>query len=110
MTGEEVLLNLRPFIDGWRLTKAPAKQEKRRVVLQHIVRSTFKPGELYSETSVSQRLQAWCEGGETDHVTVRRYLIDMGLLSRANGMYWVAVATPPERNAAERYVTALGLD
>jgi hypothetical protein len=110
VTGEQAPVNLQPFIDGWGLTKAPAKQEKRRVVLQYVVRSTFKPGELYSEASVSERLQAWCDGGETDHVTVRRYLIDMGLMSRANGTYWVTATTPPERNAAERYVTALGLD
>jgi hypothetical protein len=110
MAGEQATPHLRPFIDGWRLVKAPAKQERRRVVLQHIVQSTFKPGEHYTEAEVTDRLRAWCDGGETDHVAVRRYLIDMGLMKRADGTYWVSSATAPARNAAEQYVTALGLD
>ena len=101
---------MRPFVEGWRLLKMPARQERRRAVLQYIVRSTFQPGEIYSEVTVSERLRTWCEGGESDHVTVRRYLIDLGLMSRADGQYWVSTVLPPEPNAAERAVTALGLD
>jgi hypothetical protein len=33
-------------------------------------------------------LRAWCHDSETDHVTLRRYLVDEGLLSRADGEYW----------------------
>jgi hypothetical protein len=37
---------------------------------------------------VAEVLKRWCEGGEVDHVTVRRYLVDEELLSRDGGVYW----------------------
>ena len=64
----------------------------------------------YDELEVNDRLRVWCDGGEVDHVTIRRYLIDMKLLHRADGLYWVDLSSPPEPNIAERTVTALGLD
>ncbi|MFJ6955738.1 DUF2087 domain-containing protein [Micromonospora aurantiaca (nom. illeg.)] len=33
-------------------------------------------------------LRRWCEGGDADHVTLRRYLIDDMLLTREQGVYW----------------------
>ncbi len=33
-------------------------------------------------------VRAWCSGGATDHVALRRNLVDEGLLSRADGVYW----------------------
>jgi hypothetical protein len=37
---------------------------------------------------VTEELRKVCAGGEVDHVTVRRYLVDEGLLDRADGRYW----------------------
>ncbi|MFC7613202.1 DUF2087 domain-containing protein [Actinokineospora soli] len=65
----------------------PAHAGKRRVVLEHVVQS-FEPGVRYSEKEVDVVLRAWCEGGGVDFVTVRRYLVDAGLLSREAGEYW----------------------
>lgn len=33
-------------------------------------------------------LRAWCAGGGTDHVTLRRHLVDEGVLSRETGECW----------------------
>jgi hypothetical protein len=42
----------------------------------------------FPEREVDAVLRAWCAGGEVDHVTLRRYLLDEGLLSRDHGTYW----------------------
>ena len=64
----------------------------------------------YDERAVNDKLKQWCEGGGADHVAVRRYLIDMAILSRSNGLYARTTESLPDRGAAERYVTAMGLD
>ncbi len=104
------IAGLSPFVEDGRLIKVPAKQWRRHVILQHIVFESFQTGRTYDELEVNDRLRGWCDGGEVDHVTIRRYLIDMKLLHRANGLYWVDLSSPPEPNIAERTVTALGLD
>ncbi len=101
---------LTPFVQDGHLIKVPAKKWRRHVVLQHIVFQSFQTGRTYDDIEVNDCLRAWCDGGEVDHVTIRRYLIDMELLHRADGLYWVDVSSPPEPNIAERIVTALGLD
>lgn len=74
---------LRAFIRGGRLERMPAARGKRRVVLEHIVR-TFEPGVRYPEREVNALLRAWFH----DHVTLRRYLVDEQLLAREAGVYW----------------------
>lgn len=78
---------LRGFVSDGRLLRLPARRAKRRVVLEHLVLS-FEPGRRFPEKEVDVVLRAWCAGGETDHVAVRRHLVDEGLLSRADGVYW----------------------
>ena len=78
---------LRPFVLDGRLIRLPAKRTRRRAVLEHVVQS-FEPGRRFPEREVDVVLRAWCAGGEVDHVTVRRYLVDEGLLSREDGLYW----------------------
>jgi hypothetical protein len=78
---------LRAFVRGGRLVRFPAQETKRRAVLEHVAQ-TFEPGRRYPEVEVNAALKAWCDGGEADHVTLRRYLIDAGLLSRDAGLYW----------------------
>lgn len=83
-----IQLGVAPFIaPGERLTQLPAKQGKRVRVLEHIVTRAFTPGEDYDEATVNDRLARWCDGVRTDHVTLRRYLIDYGLMTRAGGTY-----------------------
>ncbi|MFC4852636.1 DUF2087 domain-containing protein [Actinophytocola glycyrrhizae] len=78
---------LRGFVSDGRLVRLPARQSRRRVVLEQVVRS-FEPGRRFPEKEVDVVLRAWCAGGETDHVTVRRHLVDEGMLSREHGLYW----------------------
>jgi hypothetical protein len=76
-------LVLRTFISDGRLTQIPAAQGKRTVVLEHIA-SSFEPGIRYPEREVNAILRAWHD----DHAALRRYLVDAGLLSRDNNVYW----------------------
>lgn len=78
---------LRAFVSGGRLRRLPARRGRRLIVLEHIV-GFFEPGRRFSEQEVDAVLIRWCAGGEADHVTVRRQLIDEGLLSRDHGEYW----------------------
>ena len=74
---------LRTFLVDGRLVQMPAARAKRRIVLEHIV-AAFEPGVRYPEKTVNATLRAW----HPDHATLRRYLVDEDLLSRADGMYW----------------------
>lgn len=56
-------------------------------MLEHVVRS-FEPGTRYAEKQVDEPLRDWCGGGEIDHVTLRRQLVDEDLLAREGGEYW----------------------
>ncbi|WP_344613185.1 DUF2087 domain-containing protein [Dactylosporangium salmoneum] len=76
-------LVLRTFIADGRLTQIPAAHGKRMVVLEHIA-SSFEPGVRYPEREVDAILRAWHD----DHAALRRYLVDAGLLSRDNNVYW----------------------
>jgi hypothetical protein len=92
---ERVEAVIRTFVREGRLTGLPVQLSRRRIVLEHVVQS-FEPGRDYSEREVNAVLRAWTEGGGVDHVTVRRYLVDEGLLSRSDNNYrrsggWVDV-------------------
>jgi hypothetical protein len=78
---------VRTFIQDGHLVRFPAKRGRRRVLLEHIA-SSFEPGRRFPEREVNVVLRAWCDGGEADYVTLRRYLVDEGLLSREHGEYW----------------------
>ena len=75
---------LRIFLDDGRLTAIPAKATKRRMILEHIV-CAFEPGVRFAEREVDAVLRAFYE---PDWVTLRRLLIDEGLMSRQHGWYW----------------------
>lgn len=74
---------LRVFVRDGRLTQIPAARGKRRIVLEHIV-AGFEPGVRYPEREVDAVLRAW----HPDHASLRRYLVDEGLMSREKGVYW----------------------
>ncbi|HEY7596565.1 MAG TPA: DUF2087 domain-containing protein [Actinophytocola sp.] len=87
MATDRPAATLRAFVAGGRLVRLPARRGRRRVVLEHVVRS-FEPGRRFAEKEVDAVLRAWCEGGATDYVSLRRHLVDEGLLSREDGLYW----------------------
>lgn len=74
---------LRRFFTGGRLQSIPAPRGKRLIVLERLVQQ-FEPGVRYPEREVNAVLQVFHE----DYATLRRYLVDEGLLTRAEGVYW----------------------
>ncbi|MFF2994733.1 DUF2087 domain-containing protein [Streptomyces sp. NPDC057950] len=79
---------LRTFVRGGRLVRLPAQWQRKLVVLRHIAEQTFEPGVEYPERTVNEKLRAWCEDAPVDHVTLRRYLVDLHHLNRQYGYYW----------------------
>jgi hypothetical protein len=83
-----IRLGVAPFIaPGDQLTQLPAKHSKRMRVLEHIVSSAFARDTDYDEATVNDQLARWCDGVRTDHVTLRRYLVDYGFMTRNAGAY-----------------------
>ncbi|MEU1461605.1 DUF2087 domain-containing protein [Streptomyces sp. NPDC005727] len=76
------------FVRDGRLVRLPAKWTRKKLVLRHIAEQTFEPGVAYPERVVNERLRAWCEDADDiDHVTLRRYLVDLHHLHRSEGIY-----------------------
>ncbi|MGQ5262615.1 DUF2087 domain-containing protein [Micromonospora sp. ZYX-F-536] len=78
---------LRTFVRDDVLVGLPAQRGRRRVLLAHIAERSFEPGTRYPERAVDEALKPWCAAGGSDHVTLRRYLIDEQLLTREHGIY-----------------------
>jgi hypothetical protein len=74
---------LRTFFRNGRLTEIPAKESKRRIVLERIALE-FEPGIRYDERTVNAVVGRF----HNDHAALRRYLVDEGLLARERGEYW----------------------
>ena len=74
---------LRRFFSGERLTSIPTSLSKRRIVLERLAQE-FEPGLRYEEADVNFRLQLF----HADYAALRRYLVDEGMMSRADGVYW----------------------
>ncbi|HEX5740271.1 MAG TPA: DUF2087 domain-containing protein [Pilimelia sp.] len=74
---------LRAFLRDGRITALPAARVKRRILLEHVV-VTFEPGVRYPEKHVDTLLRAFHD----DYAALRRHLIDEGLMTRENGIYW----------------------
>jgi hypothetical protein len=81
--GEAEATVLRTFMPYGRLVQIPVPRAKRTVILDHIGR-IFEPGRRYPEREVDALLRPFFD----DYVTLRRHLIDEGILSREAGVYW----------------------
>jgi hypothetical protein len=88
---------LRAFLREGRLVRLPAAQGRRRMVLEHVAAS-FEPGVRYPERAVDAVLRSW----HPDHATLRRYLIDEGLMARDAGVYW-RIGGPVEAGTGEEH-------
>lgn len=92
----EVQKVLRRMLANGPLTSLP-RQPRDLEVLLALTASRFEPGKIYSEAGVNDRLQNWLAPFSSpfglDHVTIRRCLVDAGLLARdkAGSKYRVAV-------------------
>ena len=80
---EDEALVLRTFFRDGRLTEIPAKESKRRIVLERIA-IEFDPGVRYDEKAVNTIVGRF----HNDHAALRRYLVDEGFLARERGEYW----------------------
>jgi hypothetical protein len=74
---------LRPFLGHGKIETIPARQSKRRLLLD-VIAQAFEPGVSYPERQVSEFLAALHD----DFAALRRYLVDEDFLSRAEGQYW----------------------
>jgi len=74
---------LQTFFVGSRLREIPANPQKRLVVLERLA-AEFEPGRRYDEREVNFTLQLF----HPDYAALRRYLVDSGFMTRADGVYW----------------------
>jgi len=70
------------FVNG-RLKTIPVQRKKREVVLRYLAEK-FEAGRTYTEQEVSFLLLNHHE----DYASLRREMVDTGLMGRANGIYW----------------------
>jgi len=77
------LVRKRYFDEDGRLLTMPRKQSRKLAVLD-VIAARFVPGVYYLEVEVNRELI----GIYDDYVTLRRALIDFGLMDRADGRYW----------------------
>ncbi len=75
------------FADG-RLKQLPMKQAKRRIVLEHIL-AGFETDRRYSEKEINQQI----EKSFDDYCTIRREMVELGMMHREKGIYWLDQAT-----------------
>jgi hypothetical protein len=87
---------LRVFVKRGKIETIPAKQSRRRLLLDKIAQG-FEPGVRYPEHRVSQFLGVIYP----DYATLRRYLVDEELLSRGGGEYWRTGGTVSPSGAGE---------
>jgi hypothetical protein len=74
---------LHAYLRDGRLIAMPRGGPRRQAVLEHVAQ-LFEPGRRYPEVDLNLILrQVW-----PDVAALRRYLVDAGLLDRANGEYW----------------------
>ena len=65
--------------------RLPAKESLRRAVLQEFVEEHFERGKVYAEQEVNAIIRQVYE----DYCSVRRYLVDYGMMLREKGRYTV---------------------
>lgn len=80
---EEETAILSRFFTGRRLVSLPSSRSKRLLVLERLALE-FEAGIRYREKEVDFALQMFF----ADYATLRRYLVDEGFMTRADGVYW----------------------
>ena len=88
---------IRSFVRGDRLRSIPARERKKRVILRFLLDRVFPDLEPVDERDVNMRLALW----HHDVSSLRRYLVDAGLVTRA-GMVYRRSAPLPEARPEDR--------
>ncbi len=73
---------LATFLDGERIKQIPRRPAKRAVVMRWLS-GQFEPGREYAEREVNEIIKRHHE----DSATLRREMVDTGLMSREAGIY-----------------------
>ncbi|HEX8026292.1 MAG TPA: DUF2087 domain-containing protein [Candidatus Limnocylindrales bacterium] len=81
---------LRAFVRDGRLTRMPARERKKRVILRWLVDRVFPDDGPVDEPEVNMRLAIW----NPDVSSLRRYLVDAGLVTRAGMIYRRSTPVP----------------
>ena len=79
--GDEAILAR--FVRDGRLVKFPTKESHRLLMLNWVL-TRIDPEKIYSEGEISDLLAEINE----DYASLRRYLVDYGLMMREGGRYW----------------------
>ena len=74
---------IRGFLRDDRLTTIPSQESKRRIVIRYLCDRVFTEDRPYPEKEVNQRLALF----HPDVATLRRAMVDDGLLVREAGIY-----------------------
>jgi hypothetical protein len=74
---------LRPFFDGEQIVNLPENPKKFRLLLDWLV-TNFAVDEQYDEKEVNKIIKRFHE----DSATLRRAMVDAGLMQRDHGTYW----------------------
>jgi hypothetical protein len=74
---------LRAFIRDGRLVSIPARDKRRQVVYRYLRDQVFTEDRPYPEREVNQRLALF----HPDVATIRRGMVDAGLVTREAGTY-----------------------
>lgn len=74
---------LRPFFDGDRITALPPYGKKFQMLIEWLV-THFDSGVRYTEQEVNAIITQY----HGDYATLRRAMIDAGLMEREHGIYW----------------------
>ncbi len=74
---------LRAFVVDGRLASIPAQEKKKLVVLRYVRERSFPDDRPYAEKEVNARLALL----HPDVASLRRYLVDFGLMTRDAGVY-----------------------
>jgi hypothetical protein len=79
------------FVKDGRIEHYPAKPGDRAELLEWAANQAIKPGEALTEREFNERL----EGLTTDFASLRRYLVDAGLVSRdaAGAVYSISITS-----------------
>ncbi len=77
------------FLEHGRLKSIPAGERKRLVILRWLA-GKFEPDRRYSELEVNAIVAEF----HNDYASVRRHLVDHGLMDRHAGLYWRVQTAP----------------
>ena len=74
---------IRSFIRDGRLTTIPSRERRRLIVYRYLRDQVFTEARTYPEAEVNQRLALF----HPDVATIRRGMVDAGLVTREAGQY-----------------------